>query len=116
MVIDVSFAMDLNWILEIRFSSNVFLQLEYDHCCCFGPNNMVEFEFFGKKSSGVLIISKGIPSLANEGSQSNIVQLGLRKKRKKTSQHQKLREDLDEYQVEVREALDLVRQIQKNAL
>ena len=80
MVIDVSFAMDLNWILEIRFSSDVFLQLKYDHCCCFGPNNMVEFEFFGKKSSGVLIISKGIPSLANEGSELNIVQLGLRRK------------------------------------
>ena len=83
MVIDVSFAMDLNWILEIRFSSNVFLQLKDDHCCCFGPNNMVEFEFFGKKSSGVLIISKGIPSLANEGSQSNIVQLGLRRRERR---------------------------------
>ena len=81
MFIDVSFAMDLNWVLEIRFSSNVFLQLRYDHCCYFGPNNMVEFEFFGKKSSGILIISKGIPSLANEGAQLNIVQFGLRRKK-----------------------------------
>ena len=44
---------------------------------------MVEFEFFGKKSSGILIISKGIPSLANEGAQLNIVQFGLRRKERR---------------------------------
>ena len=83
LVMDVPFAADLNWILEIRLYSNVFLQLKYGHYCYFGPNNMVEFGFFGKKSSGILIISKGIPSLANEGAQLNIVQLGLRRKERR---------------------------------
>jgi len=48
LVIDVSFAVDLNWILEIRFSSNVFLQLKYGHCCCFGTNDMVEIGFLAR--------------------------------------------------------------------
>jgi len=48
-----------------------------------GPNNKVEFGFFGKKSSGIPIISKGIHSLANEGAQLDMVQLGLRRKQRK---------------------------------
>ena len=83
LVIDVSLAVDLNWIQEIRFSSNVFLQLKYGHCCGFFPNHMAEFGFFGKKSSGILFISKGIPSLANEGARLNIVQSGLRRKERR---------------------------------
>jgi len=73
LVIDVSFVVNPNWIPVIRFSSNIFLQLKYGHRCCFNSNNMVEFGFFGKKSSGILIISKGIPSLASEGAQLDIV-------------------------------------------
>ena len=55
LVMDVPFAADLNWILEIRLYSNVFLQLKYGKCYDFGPNYRAEFGFFGKKSSGILI-------------------------------------------------------------
>ena len=83
LVMDVPFAADLNWILEIRLYSNVFLQLKYGHYCYFGPNNTVEFGFFGKKSIGTLIIAKGIPFLASEGAQLDIVQLKLRRRERR---------------------------------
>ena len=38
---------------------------------------------FFKKSRGILILSKGVPSLANECAQSDIVQLGLRRKERR---------------------------------
>ena len=64
-MIDVSFAVYLNWILEIRFSSHVILEMKHGKCCCFGPSNMAGFGFLGNKPSGILIIAKGMPFLVN---------------------------------------------------
>ena len=83
LMIDVYFAADLSWILEIIFSSNVFLQMKCGKCCYFGPNKMAEFRFFCKKSSDILIIAKRIPFLANEDAQLDIVRLGLRRRERK---------------------------------
>ena len=98
LMIDVSFAAYRNWILEIRFSSHVFLQMKYGKCCCFGPNNMAEFGLLGKKTSAILIIAKGIPFLGNRDVVLDIVQLGLTRREIKLHST-KPREDLDEYQV-----------------
>ena len=75
LMIDVSFAVYLNWILEIIFSSHVFLKMKYGKCCYFGPKNMAEFGFWGKKTSGTLIIAKGIPFLTIQDVVLDIAQL-----------------------------------------